>query len=61
MIPFYYRPYSQQQIERAMAQFAELLAQGFSLSESADRMEVTQGTGLVLFHEIRTRLGAQAV
>lgn len=37
------------QIESALSDFAELLSRGFGINEAADAMEVTRGTGCVLY------------
>lgn len=49
------------QLAAAVDELAELLSQGFTLNESAERMGVSPGTGCVLFRRICEHLGPQAV
>lgn len=51
---------TKRQINEALDDFAEHLANGLDTNEAADEMRVTRGTGCVLLHMLRQRMGAQA-
>jgi hypothetical protein len=48
------------QLEEATNTFADLLSKGLSINDSADMMEISHGSGCVLFVAICDRLGMQA-
>ena len=52
---------SQAQLAAAVDELAELLSQGFTLNESADRMDISRGSVTVVFRHLCERLGPQAI